>query len=145
MREFFDILNVSASALSAQRFRLNVISSNLANAETTRTPQGGPYRRRDVVFSAVTPVFQQILRANVDPNLRGVRVVQVIEDPRPFRVVFNPSHPDADINGYVALPNVQPFEEMVNLVAAARSYEANVEVFNATKMMLLKALEIGKV
>lgn len=145
MREFFEILDVSASALSAQRYRLNVISSNLANAETTRTLQGGPYRRKDVVFATWDPVFKEILQSNLDSNPRGVRVLRVIEDARPLRVVFNPSHPDADRNGYVTLPNVQPFEEMVNLIAAARSYEANVEVFNATKAMLLKALEIGRV
>jgi flagellar basal-body rod protein FlgC len=145
MRDFFNILDVSASALSAQRFRLNVISSNLANAETTRTPQGGPYRRKDVIFSSWSPVFNEILQTSLNSHLSGVRVLQVVEDARPFRVVFNPSHPDADSNGYVTLPNVQPFEEMVNLIAAARSYEANVEVFNATKSMLLKALEIGRV
>lgn len=145
MREFFEIFEVSASALSAQRLRLNVIASNLANAETTRTQEGGPYRRKDVVFSAWSPPFRDLLQVSLDDNPRGVKVLDVIEDPRPLRVVFNPSHPDADGNGYVTMPNVHPLEEMVNLIAATRSYEANVEVFNATKTMLLKALDIGRV
>lgn len=145
MRDFFEILEVSASALGAQRWRLGVISSNLANAETTRTPQGGPYRRRDVVFSSTAPSFREVMGNLVQTPMRGVRVMGVLLDPRPLRVEYRPSHPDADASGYVTLPNVEPLEEMVNLIAAARSYEANIEILNATKAMLLKALEIGRV
>jgi flagellar basal-body rod protein FlgC len=145
MREFFKIFEVSASALTAQRWRMNVLASNMANAETTRTPEGGPYHRKDVVFAVTQPRFQDLLQGHTNPYVNGVRVVEVTEDPRPLERVYNPAHPDADADGYVTMPNVHPMEEMVNLMAAARSYEANVEVFNATKMMLLKALEIGKV
>jgi flagellar basal-body rod protein FlgC len=145
MKDFFRILDLNASGLTAQRWRLNVLASNLANAESTRSPEGGPFRRKDVVFSAALQDFQAVLRAGADPLLRGVRVSGIVEDPRPPRLVYQPGHPDADPAGYVALPNVNPLEEMVNLLAAARSYEANVEMFNATKAMLLKALEIGRV
>ena len=142
-------LAISASALSAQRIRMNVIASNLANATTTRTPEGGPYRRRDVLFEAV-PVgesFSGILRAasrDSRASLQGVAVQGVVEDPRPFQRVYQPGHPDADAEGYVLLPNVNPLEEMVNLIAATRAYEANVTAINATKAMALKALEIGR-
>lgn len=145
MREFFEILAVNASALAAQRWRLNVISSNLANAETTRTPEGGPYRRKDVIFVPTRTVFEQMVGGLSAGVPLGVTVGGVVEDPRPPRAVYNPSHPDADDSGYLLLPNVNPLEEMVNMMAAARSYEANLEVFNATKAMLLKALEIGRI
>lgn len=145
MREFFEIMAINASALAAQRWRLNVISSNLANAETTRTPQGGPYRRKDVLFVASRESFEELLGERWRPGLLGVAVGGIIEDPRPLRVVYNPNHPDADTSGRVLLPNVNPVEEMVNMIAASRSYEANLEVFRAAKAMLLKALEIGKV
>lgn len=145
MRDFMEIFDVSVSAMRAHRWRLDIISSNLANAETTRTPEGGPYRRKDVVFQTYLPLSPREVPSPRDAVLQGVRVAAVIEDPRPFRVVYNPSHPDADDRGYVTLPNVDPLEEMINLIAAARSYEANLEVFNATKAMLLKALEIGRV
>lgn len=145
MREFFEIMAINASALAAQRWRLNVISSNLANAETTRTPQGGPYRRKDVLFVASRESFEELLGERWRSGLLGVAVGGIIEDPRPLRVVYNPNHPDADTSGRVLLPNVNPVEEMVNMIAASRSYEANLEVFRAAKAMLLKALEIGKV
>jgi flagellar basal-body rod protein FlgC len=145
MMDFFRVLDVSASALTAQRWRLNIIASNLANAQTTRTSQGGPYRRKDVVFATWSPRFDQVISALYEPPYAGVRVVEVVEDPRPPRVIYDPSHPDADENGYVRLPNVNPLEEMVNLIAAARSYEANLAVFNAAKEALLRALEIGRI
>lgn len=145
MKEFFKIFAVSGSALTAQRWRLNVISSNLANAETTRTPQGGPYRRKDVLFVPSSGPFPEILGREMAAAQQGVRVKEIVEDPRPFKSVYNPGHPDADPSGYVLLPNVNPMEEMVNLIAAARSYEANLEVLNAAKAMLLKALEIGRI
>ncbi len=137
---WFRVMDVSASALAAQRSRMEAVASNLANAQTTRTPEGGPYRRRDVVFEA-TPVaraFDDVLAGAV----RGVRVADVVEDPSPPRLRYEPGHPDADTQGFVAYPNVEVPVEMVNLLSAARSYEANVTVIEATKNMLLRALEI---
>ncbi|MBI1820267.1 MAG: flagellar basal body rod protein FlgC [Nitrospirae bacterium] len=138
---------ISASALNAQKARLDVISNNLANAESTRTPGGGPYRRKDVVFAASSQAnsFEEILAGQAgNSSGQGVEVAQVISDPRPFKKVFDPKHPDADSEGYVSLPNVSPMEEMVNMISALRSYEANVTAFNATKSMAAKALEIGR-
>jgi flagellar basal-body rod protein FlgC len=137
---------ISASGLNAQKERLNVISSNLANVESTRTPEGGPYRRKDVVFSATATgnSFENAL-SSVNSNAeQGVEITDVISDSRPFKQVYNPQHPDADASGYVLFPNINPMEEMVNMISASRSYEANVTAFNATKNMALKALEIGK-
>ncbi|MBW2147904.1 MAG: flagellar basal body rod protein FlgC [Deltaproteobacteria bacterium] len=145
--DFFDVLKISGSALSAQRLRLQVISNNLANAHSTRTSGGGPYRRRDVVFSTSSNPFSfaSHLQSEMDGEELGiVRVAGVIEDPRPFRRVYDPGHPDAESSGYVILPNVNIIEEMLNLISATRAYEANVTVMQATKQMALKALEIGK-
>lgn len=125
-------IDVSASGLAAQRRRLDVVANNIANAETTRTPQGGPYRRQQVVFSAE--------QAGVEGQ--GVSVTQVIEDQRPPRIIYRPGHPDADEKGFVAMPNVNVMEEMVDMVSATRSYEANVAAVDAAKAMVRKALEI---
>ncbi len=140
--DFFTAFNISASALSAQRTRMNIISSNIANINSTETPEGGPYRRKDVVFSERSPEssFSDILREKV----KGVEVVGIVEDPRPFKSVYDPYHPNADKNGYVQYPNVNMIEEMVNLLSAKRSYEANVSVIKASKSMANKALEIGR-
>ncbi len=124
-------IDVSASALAAQRLRLDLIASNLANAETTRTGEGdGPYKRMQAIFEAADD--------------GGVTVRDVIADPRPPQLVYQPGHPDADANGYVAMPNVNTVEEMTDLVSATRSYEANVTALNASKAMTRKALEIGR-
>ncbi len=145
-----DSLAISASALDAQRRRLNVIASNLANAQSTRTPDGGPYRRRDVVFRSapVASPFHHALRVTAAKHegkpLEGVRVVRVIEDRKPGQTVYDPKHPDADAGGYVHLPNVNVMEEMVNMISASRAYEANVQAINATKAMWVRALEIGR-
>ena len=138
-------LAISASGLDAQKTRLNTISSNLANVNSTRSTNGGPYRRLDVVFTSV-PVGESSLPApsTVDPALQGVEVTQVVPDQRPFKRVFEPQHPDADQDGYVSYPNVAPMEEMVNMLSALRSYEANVTAMNAAKTMAMKALEIGR-
>lgn len=130
----------------AQRIRMNVISSNLANVQTTRTPQGGPYRRRDVVFAAVplSSSFDEILRSRLGEGLTEVRVVDLVIDGRSPKMIYAPSHPDADDSGYVAMPNINVIEEMVNMLSATRSYEANVTAIQAAKGMLLKALEIGR-
>jgi len=138
------IYAVSAAGLEAQRIRMNVIAGNLANAQSTRTPEGGPYRRRDVIFSATPPSFGDTFRSAMEREVSGVEVTGIIEDQRPFKEVFDPQHPDADPNGYVRLPNVNLLEEMVNMMSASRSYEANVTALNATKSMAAKALEIGR-
>lgn len=145
-----DSLAISASALDAQRHRLNVIASNLANAQSTRTPEGGPYRRRDVIFRSapVASPFQQALRVTATKSegktLEGVRVSRVIEDRKPGQTVYDPKHPDADARGYVHMPNVNVMEEMVNMISASRAYEANVQAINATRAMWTRALEIGR-
>ncbi len=141
---------ISVSALDAQRQRLNVIASNMANVHSTRTPEGGPYRRRDVVFQSipVVPRFQSGLKAMTEPgglkSLDGVRIVRIIEDSRPPQAIYEPGHPDADENGFVLKPNVNVMEEMVNMMAASRAYEANVQAIKAVRSMLTAAMEIGR-
>lgn len=140
-------LRVGASGLTAQRLRMNVISTNLANANTTRTPEGGPYRRQEPVFAALpaASTFEGALKAASFPSpLREVGVVGIVEDGRGPKMVYDPEHPDANAQGYVALPNIDTVTEMIDLLSAARSYEANVTAVNATKNMALKALEIGR-
>lgn len=140
-----DLFSVSASGMEAQRFRMNIIASNLANVETTRTESGGAYRRKDIVFAAQGEGgFGSVLQNAIDGQAPGVKVAGVIEDARPLKQVYEPAHPDADANGYVAFPNINVAEEMVNMIAASRSYEANVSAFKATREMALKALEIGQ-
>jgi len=140
-----DLFSVSASGMEAQRFRMNIIASNLANVETTRTESGGAYRRKDIVFAAQAEGgFGSVMQKAMDATAPGVKVAGVIEDARPLKQVYEPAHPDADANGYVAFPNINVAEEMVNMIAASRSYEANVSAFKATREMALKALEIGQ-
>ncbi len=145
--DLYDAMRTSASGLSAQRLRMNLISANLANVHTTRTAEGGPYRRREVVFQAVPPArgFGAAMRhaATAAPPSE-VRPLKIIEDVRPPVLKYDPGHPDADENGYVALPQVNVMEEMVNLMSATRSYEANLNAVRAARDMALKALEIGK-
>jgi len=143
---FLDALRISSSGLSAQRLRMNVIASNLANIQTTRTPQGGPYQRKDVVFATDNNFssFDSILKSHVNSKLPAVKVVGILNDPRPSKMKYDPYHPDADQKGYVSMPNVNLIEEMVNMISASRSYEAGVTAINATKNMALKALEIGR-
>jgi len=145
MSDFFDALDVSASALSAERLRMNVISSNLANAQTTRTPEGGPYRRKDPIFES-QPVseFARVLGGTMEVPLHKVQVVDIVSDTGAPKLVPDPSHPDANEDGYVAYPNINTMEEMVNLITASRTYEANVTAVQVSKNMMNKALEIGK-
>lgn len=139
---------VVGSALDSQRQRLNIIAGNLANAESTRSPNGGPYIRRDVVFQTTSvdrPFHSVFTSAFQDPaEPAGVRVTDIVQDDRPLRVVYEPGHPDADEKGYVHLPNVNPVEEMVNLISATRAYEANLAVLETGKTMALRALEMGR-
>jgi flagellar basal-body rod protein FlgC len=136
--EPYGVFHVSASALAAQRQRMNTIASNMANAHSTRTPEGGPYRRQDVVFTT-------------DPlgpgpaGLDGVKVSGIVRDESPFKMIYDPGHPDADKEGFVATPNVNIIEEMVNMMMASRAYEASVSAFNISKAMFMKTLELGNV
>ncbi|MCF8130503.1 MAG: flagellar basal body rod protein FlgC [Deltaproteobacteria bacterium] len=143
---FINALRIGASGLSAQRLRMNVTSSNLANINTTRTPGGGPYRRKDVVFSGkpLNSSFKEILKGRMDKSISEVRVSEIIEDSRKPHMKYEPSHPDADKKGYVKTPNINLMEEMANMISASRSYEANATAIKATKDMALKALEIGR-
>ena len=144
--DFFSSMRVSASGLDAQMKRMNTISSNIANAETTKSEAGGPYKRKDPVFAAQTDreSFGEILQNQMDDHVQGVQVEEIHEDTKPPRMVYNPSHPDANAEGYVAMPNVNTVEEMANMISAQRSYEANVSAMNSAKSMAQKALEIGR-
>jgi flagellar basal-body rod protein FlgC len=157
---FWTSIRTAASGMMAQRLRLDVISNNIANAQTTRTAEGGPYRRQDVVFQAQQQnnTFQSRLAAlrngqngnstmdaaSIDTLNSGVKVSAIVTDQTPGQMVYDPTHPDADANGYVTYPNVNPVVEMTNMLSATRSYEANLEVANTAKAMALKALDIGK-
>lgn len=144
--DFFDALHTSSSGMSAQRLRMNLISSNLANTNTTRTEDGGPYRRKDAVFAAhsLRPTFNDILEAAGKTEFTEVNVVDIVEDQSPPIKKFDPNHPDADEKGFVAMPNINLMEEMVNMISATRSYEANVAAVKASKNMALRALDIGR-
>ena len=141
-----DALHMSSSGLSAQRIRMNLISSNLANVNTTRTKGGGPYKRKDPIFAALPmeKSFNEVLKNSFDNHLNEVQVIDVKEDNRKPVSKYEPTHPDANDKGYVLMPNVNVMEEMVNMMMATRSYEANVTAISATKKMALKALEIGQ-
>lgn len=140
--DFFTSMDISASALAAERTRMNLISSNLANVNSTRTAEGGPYRRKDAVFTA-TPLKGSFGAALSSANdARSVQVTQVNEDQRPPRMQYEPGHPDADPNGYVAYPNINVVEEMADMITASRSYEANITATNAAKSMALKTLDL---
>ena len=141
----FAMFDVSGSALTAERERAEVVASNMANAETTRTAKGGPYRRQEVVFGS-TPVggssFAERLSSAADANVQGVQVVNVVTDPTPPVRRFDPSHPDADAQGYVSYPAINPVQEMVDLLGAARSYQLNISAVQSTKQMIEQSLQI---
>ena len=131
----FNIFNIAGSAMTAQSQRLNVVASNLANADSTTGPDGKPYRAKQVVFSTL-PMDGQ--------GGTGVKVAGVVEDTSPMKMVYDPKHPLANEQGYVTLPNVNVVEEMVNMISSSRSYQNNVEVMNTSKSLLLKTLTIGQ-
>ena len=143
---FFNSLNVSASGMTAQRLRTDIISQNIANANTTRTADGDPYVRQTVVFTEKTNnSFNSVLNAALGFSGNGVKVTEIVEDTETdMKRVYDPSHPDADEDGYVTYPNVDTVTEMTNMIDASRSYEANVTAFNSSKNMLMKTLELGK-
>lgn len=143
----FSSLNISASGMTAQRLRLDIIANNIANANTTRTSAGGPYQRLVPLFAPRGPeaFFPNFLFPHLGSQVaRGVKVVGIVKDPAPPRLVYNPDHPDAGEDGYVALPNVNVVTEMTDLLSASRAYEANVAAFNAAKNMAMRALELGR-
>ena len=144
--DFLSAIRISTSGLNAQRTRMNVVSSNLANINTTRTPEGGPYRKKEVIVSA-TPAkdkFGQELQSTLGGKLKEAKASDVVEDQSAPRLVYEPSHPDANEEGYVAYPNINLMQEMVNLISASRTYEANITAINASKSLALKALELGR-
>ncbi len=141
----FGAIDVAASGMTAERLRLDVISNNIANVNTTRTADGGPYRRQFVVFEprqGDASSFSQVMSGQL--QLNGVRVSGIRKDDSPLRMVYEPGHPDADAEGYVRMPNINIVTEMVDMMTASRAYEANVTSVNVAKSMMLKALEIGK-
>lgn len=143
---FLDALNTSATGLSAQRLRMNLISSNLANVNTTKTAEGGPYRRKDAVFAAdpQKSSFGDTLSEQLRTENVNVLVTEIREDLREPVMKFDPGHPDANEDGFVALPNINVVEEMVNMLSASRSYEANITALKATKDMASDAMDIGR-
>ena len=145
---FFKTLDISASALTAQSLRMDVIAQNVANANTTRTDDGTPYQRKTVVFQEknFSSVLdnESLVNASQNNNGLGVEVSNILEDQTPFELVYDPNHPDANEEGYVQMPNVDITREYVDMILASRSYEANITVMNTTKKMALKTFEIGK-
>lgn len=141
--DIFASLKVSASALTAQTIRLNTISSNLANVDTTSTPEGGPYKKKSVYFQSKPLSFQDQLDNNLQGSVECVEVTKIVEDKSPPRKVYDPTHPDADKDGYVSMPNISVLKEMVDMMSATRSYQANVTAIQSEKRMVLKAIDIG--
>lgn len=139
-------MRISSSGLTAQRQRLNTISSNLANINTTRTPEGGPYRRKDVVFEAIADArnFGELVTQSPNSDYQRVQVSDVVVDRKAPLLKYEPDHPDANPDGYVAYPNINLMEEMTNMIQATRAYEANVSAMQASKDMALSALDIGR-
>jgi len=145
--DFFSSMSISSQGMNAQRQRMDTVAQNIANADSTHTAKGGPYRRRQVIFEAVKPEqsFDTVFRSTMQQNnLRSIRVNKIVEDSTPFREVYDPSHPDADAKGIVKMPNVNPVQEMVDMNAAARSFEANVSAMQTTKQMFMRSLDLLK-
>ncbi|MGZ3743250.1 MAG: flagellar basal body rod protein FlgC [Pseudobdellovibrionaceae bacterium] len=147
MADFFTGMRISGSGMAAQRMRMNTISSNIANINTTQTPEGGPYRRKDVVFEAMPDAksFGDIVSpTSAKSDFQRVQVSDIISDRKAPILKYEPDHPDANSEGYVAYPNINLMEEMTNMIQATRSYEANVSAMQATKDIALSSLEIGR-
>jgi flagellar basal-body rod protein FlgC len=136
----FSALEISATAMRAQRIRAEVVTANMANAETTRTEQGGPYQRKQVVFAASR--FQRQFAGTPGASAQAVRVVGVVQDPTPPQMRYEPSHPDANAQGLVAYPAIDPVAEMADLMSAVRSYQMNASAVNATKQMIQQSLDL---
>ncbi len=147
MSDFVTGFRISSSGMAAQRMRMNTISSNIANINTTRTPEGGAYRRKDVVFESMPEVknFGEILGVNSpQADMQRVQVTDIVSDRKAPMLKYEPDHPDANAEGYVAYPNINLMEEMTNMIQATRSYESNVQALQSSKDMALSALEIGR-
>ncbi len=144
--DFFSALKIATTGLSVQRTRMNLTSSNLANVETTRTAEGGPYKRRTAVVGAVplSESFEEVFGDALHDKTHGAEVIAVSADVSQGRLVYDPSHPDANGDGYVEMPNVNPINEMVDMLTASRAYEANVTAVKAIKSMAQNALDIGE-
>ena len=146
--DFFSAMDISKTGLIAQRYRLNICAENLANVESTKTPSGSPYRRKQVVIGATgmyEPFINLLIGAQQPMSgFEGVRVLDVVEDPTPFRMEHRPGHPDANQDGYVLMPNVNSMLEMMDVLSATRAYEANMSAFSAAKSMLTKAMELAR-
>lgn len=144
--DFSTGMRISASGMAAQRLRMNTISSNIANISTTRTPEGGPYRRKDVVLEAIpdAKTFGEIMTSSPERELHRVQVTDINVDRRAPLLKYEPDHVDANEDGYVAYPNINLMEEMANMIQSTRAYESNVAAMTATKDMAMKALEIGQ-
>ena len=144
--DFLTSLKISSSGLRANRKRMGAISSNIANAQTTRTPEGGPYRKKEVVFGSepARDSFSEILEGELGEKAQNVYATEVISSNKPPILKYEPNHPDANEKGYVAYPNVNIMEEMADMISTSRSYEANISALNTSKNMAMKALEIGK-
>jgi flagellar basal-body rod protein FlgC len=140
----FSVLSVSASGMAAQRTRAELLAENLANAETTRTPEGGPYRRKDAVFTTESQVspFSAVLQTELTGTSTGVGVAEIVEDTREPEKRFMPGHPDADAKGYVAFPRINPAEDMVDLMGASRGYQANISAMTAIKDMINRSIDL---
>ncbi|RMF96457.1 MAG: flagellar basal body rod protein FlgC [Candidatus Schekmanbacteria bacterium] len=144
--DFLTSLQVSASALEAQRMKMNLIASNLANAETTKTAEGGPYKKKIPILAEknIQTGDRRNFKKTLEESIKGVEVVAVVKDGKNFKMKYDPGNPDADSNGFVKVPDINVMEEMVKLLSATRAYEANVTAINAAKNMAQKALDIGK-
>ncbi len=144
--DFSSALRVSSSGLTAQRTRMNTISSNIANINTTQTDEGGPYRRKDVVFEAIPDgkTFGEVLTTEPERQMSRVQVTDIVSDRKAPHLKYEPNHPDADEKGYVAYPNINLMEEMTNMIQATRAYEANISAMQSSKDMAMSALEIGR-
>ncbi|MDZ4677641.1 MAG: flagellar basal body rod protein FlgC [Oligoflexia bacterium] len=144
--DFLTGMRVSASGMTAQRMRMNAISSNIANVNTTKTPEGGAYRRKEVVFSSLPQQrhFGEILAGKVDADIDRVQVVDIRPDRKGPLLKYEPTHPDANEEGYVAYPDINMMQEMVDMISASRSYEANIAAMNTSKNMALSAIELGR-
>lgn len=140
----FDVLSVSASGMGAQRMRAELLAENLANAETTRTPEGGPYRRKDAVFASESQIspFSAVLQTELTGGVTGVGVSEIVEDTREPEMRYLPGHPDADAKGYVAFPRINPAEDMVDLMGASRGYQANISAMTAVKDMINRSIDL---
>lgn len=144
---FLQGLKISSSGLAAERVRMNVISANLANANTTRVEgEEGPYKRKDVIFSAKNTGinFDNLVRQAFDSEIKEVKVDGIVDDKKAPKMVYNPGHPDANKDGYVAMPNISVMEEMVNMITSTRAFEANTTALNSTKSMAMTAITIGR-